>query len=180
MVLRVFCSQNGRRRQCLCAASFWLGLLVLVLVVGWMWGRRGRQQAPSPGQDADSSAITIDKQPEAFANRTFDPASPPHGMPPLPYGEQAECDSNFTSDASVGGRTRQSDPTHCVVTITQVKMTLGLKVNIWTPPDATPQVSNTSRATGKSPNITIRARTSWRARSPQPTWGTRWPSAART
>jgi hypothetical protein len=118
-----------------------VGLVVLVLVVGWMWGRRGRQQAPSPGQDADSAAITIDKQPEAFGNRTFDPVSPPPDMPPLPYGEQAECDSNFTSDASVSGRTRQTDATHGVVTITQVKMTLGLKVNIWTPPDATPQVA---------------------------------------
>lgn len=115
-------------------------LLVLVIVAGWMWGRRARQSVSAPGQIADASAITIDKQPELFANRTFDPANPPPDMPPLPYGEQAECDSNFTSDASVGGSTRKTDATHGVVTITRVKMTLGLKVNIWTPPDATPQV----------------------------------------
>jgi hypothetical protein len=51
-------------------------------------------------------------------------------------GESAECDSNFLSNASVGGETRQTDATHATVTITRIKVTLQLNVTIWTPPSA--------------------------------------------
>jgi len=54
-------------------------------------------------------------------------------MPPLAAGEEAECDSNFQSDAQVGGETQQTDTTHAFVTITQIKMTLQLNVTIWAP-----------------------------------------------
>jgi hypothetical protein len=77
--------------------------------------------------------VTIDKQPVVFANRMFDPARPPADMPRLPYGELAQCDSNFVSGASVAGQSRQSDATHATVTITQIKMTLGLHITIWLP-----------------------------------------------
>ncbi len=110
------------------------GLLVLcvllgVPIFGWLaWrdfsSRRQLGEAPGP---------TINKQPVAIANHTFDPATPPTDMPPLASGENAECDSNFLSNASVRGESRQTDATHATVTITQIKVTLGLKINIWVP-----------------------------------------------
>jgi hypothetical protein len=117
------------------------GLIVLcvllgVLVFGWfMWqdfsSRRQRREAPVP---------TINKQPVVFANRTFDPATPPNDMPPLTAGENAECDSDFLSKASVRGKSRQTDATHATVTITQIKVTLQLNINIWVPTGVTQHV----------------------------------------
>jgi len=110
------------------------GIIVLcvslgALILGWFaWpdlsSRRQRREASVP---------TINKQPVAFANRVFDPAVPPSDMPPLAPGESAECDSNFLSNASVRGESRQTDATHATVTITQIKMTLQLNINIWVP-----------------------------------------------
>jgi hypothetical protein len=93
-------------------------LLVLlgVLIFGWLrW--RDRSSLRQPGE---TPGATINKQPVTLANRTFDPASPPADMPPLAPGEEAECDSNFLSDASVGGRAQRMDATHAIVTITQI------------------------------------------------------------
>ena len=113
-----------------------LCVLLGVLIFGWFrWrdlsSRRQLSEAPVP---------TITKKPVAFANRTFDPATPPADMPPLPPGENAECDSNFLSNASVGGRTRQTDATHATVTITQIKVTLQLNITIWVPAGVTQHV----------------------------------------
>jgi hypothetical protein len=83
---------------------------------------------------------TINKQPVAVANRTFDPAAPPAEMPPLAPGESAECDSDFLSNASVRGETRQADGTHATVTITKITVTLQLHVNIWVPTGVSPHV----------------------------------------
>jgi hypothetical protein len=94
----------------------------------------------SPGPRGKSSEIVIDKQPVNFVSRTFDPASPPSDMPPLAPGEEAECDSNFLSNASVGGKTQTTDATHAFVTITQIKLSLQLNVTIWTPADVSPHV----------------------------------------
>ena len=58
-------------------------------------------------------------------------------MPPLNPGETAVCDSDFVSSASVRADSRQTDPTHATVTITQVKMMLQLNINIWVPTGAT-------------------------------------------
>jgi hypothetical protein len=80
------------------------------------------------------------KQPVAFANRTFDPATPPADMPPLAPGESAECDSDFLSSASVRGEPRQTDATHATVTISQIKVTLQLNINIWVPTGVTQHV----------------------------------------
>ena len=52
-------------------------------------------------------------------------------MPPLAAWEEAECDSNFVSNANVKGRTEMVDGTHGVVTVTDVKVTLQLAINIW-------------------------------------------------
>jgi hypothetical protein len=114
------------------------GLLVLcvslgAVIFGWFaWrdfsSRRQLTEAPAP---------TIIKQPVAFSNRTFDPAAPPADMPPLAPGETAVCDSSFLSNASVSGESRQTDATHATVTITQVKVTLQLNINIWVPAGAT-------------------------------------------
>jgi len=67
----------------------------------------------------------------AFANRTFDPAAPPADMPPLASGENAECESNFLSNASVGGESRQLDATHATVTITPDQADSALNITIW-------------------------------------------------
>lgn len=120
------------------AVLFLRGLLVLgvtlaALILSWLtWQnfsmrRQLTEEAPVP---------TIIKQPVAFANRTFDPAAPPSDMPPLGSGENAECDSNFLSGASVSGQPRQTDATHATITITQVKMTLRLNITIWVPAGA--------------------------------------------
>jgi YD repeat-containing protein len=90
----------------------------------------------SQRQLGDKSIPTIVKQPVAVATHTFDPASPPAEMPPLSAGENAECDSNFLSNASVRGETRRNDATHATLTVTGVKVTLQLNINIWVPAGA--------------------------------------------
>jgi hypothetical protein len=117
------------------------GLVVLcglmgVLVLGWLTWR----DFSSRRQLREAPALTINKLPIAFANRTFDPAAPPPDIPPLAPGENAECDSNFLSNASVRGESRQTDATHATVTITQIKVTLGLNINIWVPTGVTQHV----------------------------------------
>lgn len=114
-----------------------LVLLLGAIVAGWLaW----RQYAPAPPGIRESPAPVIVKQPVNFATRTFDPLNPPADMPPLPAGENAECDSNFISDASIGGQTRRTDATHATLTVTQIKVTLELNVTIWVPLDATQHV----------------------------------------
>ena len=113
-----------------------LCLLVGMLILGWLSWR----EAPSHRAAKDLPPPTIIKQPENFATRTFDPAAPPADMPPMTSGENAECDSNFISNANVGGQTRRTDATHGALTITQVKVTLQLNLTIWVPADATQHV----------------------------------------
>jgi hypothetical protein len=113
-----------------------LCVLLGVLVVGLLWW-------PGPSSHRQSKAEAgpvIDKHPVIFANRTFDPDSPPADMPPLAPGEQAECDSNFSANASVGGEARQTDATNALVTITQVKVALQLNITIWVPANASQHV----------------------------------------
>jgi hypothetical protein len=117
------------------------GVIVLcvslgALALGWLaWrhfsSRRQLTEAPVP---------RINKQPIAFANDTFDPAAPPAGMPPLASGENAECDSEFLSNASVRGEPQQTDAAHAIVTVTKVNMTLRLNINIWVPTGVTQHV----------------------------------------
>jgi hypothetical protein len=115
-----------------------LGLCVSLglLVVGWLTLRN----FSSPRQLSEFPAPTIIKQPVTFASHTFDPTTPPADMPPLNTGEIAACDSDFESNASVRGESRQTDATHGTITITQVKMTLQLNINIWVPTGASPRV----------------------------------------
>ena len=118
------------------------GLLLLcgllgVLVFGWLASRN----ISSRRQVSEAPALTINKQPVAFANHTFSAETPPADMPPLNPGETAECDSNFVSSASVHADSRQTDPRHATVTITQIKVTLQLHINIWVPTGATEQLS---------------------------------------
>jgi len=103
--------------------------LLGVLILGWLWMR----DQSSRGQPRDTSGPSIDKQPVNFVNRTFDPSSPPSDMPPLSYGEYAQCDSRFLSNASVGGQTRQTDAAHATVTVTRIKVTLQLDITTWLP-----------------------------------------------
>jgi hypothetical protein len=114
-----------------------LGVLLGVLIFGWLgW----RNVSPRP-QDNEAPVPTISKQPVVFASRTFDPAAPPADMPPLGPGESAECDSDFLSNASVGGKSRRTDATHATLTVTQIKVTLQLIITIWVPAGVTQQVN---------------------------------------
>lgn len=110
------------------------GLLVLCVMLGVLvFGSLAWRDFSSRRQLREAPVPTIDKQPVAIANRRFDPAKPPSDMPPLAPGENAECDSDFQSKASVRGESRQTDATHATVTITQIRVTLELKINIWVP-----------------------------------------------
>jgi hypothetical protein len=117
------------------------GLIVLCVLLGVLiFGSLACRDFSSRRQLREAPVPTINKQPVAIANRTFDPAAPPTDMPPLASGENAECDSNFLSSASVRGESRQTDATHATVTITQIKATLGLNINIWVPTGVTQRV----------------------------------------
>ncbi len=109
-----------------------LGALAFVWV---RWRGESTQQ-----QTRQLATPVIVKEPVNFASHTFDPANPPAEMPPLPAGENAECDSNFKSNATVGGQPRRTDATHATLTITQINVTLQLDINIWVPADATQHV----------------------------------------
>jgi len=111
-------------------------VLLGVIILGWL----GWRDFSSRGHHRETSGPTINKLPVSFANRRFDPARPPSDMPPLAPGEEAECDSNFLSNASVGGQTLQTDATHATLTVTQIKVRLQLTITIWVPTDVTQQV----------------------------------------
>jgi hypothetical protein len=113
-----------------------LCMLLGVLILGALKWR----DVSSRSQSADASAPAIVKEPVNFINRTFDPAMPPSDMPPLNSEERAECDSDFLSNAKVGGQTRQIDETRGIVTVRQIKVTLQLNVTIWVPTGASQHV----------------------------------------
>ena len=118
--------------------SIALCLLLGALVLGWL-----RWRDVSPGRQAgQASAPTIIKKPVNFSYRPFDPANPPYDRPPTTPGEDAACDSNFLSNASVAGQTRQADTTHATLVITQVTVTLQLTITIWVPLDVTQHVTD--------------------------------------
>ena len=115
--------------------------IVLCLLLGVLiFGCLACRESSTRLQPGDASAPAIVKQPVASASHTFDPVAPPANMPPLSANETAECDSDFLSSASVRGEPRQTDATHATVTITQVKMTLQLNINIWVPIGVTQHV----------------------------------------
>jgi hypothetical protein len=113
-----------------------LCVLLGALIFGWL----GWRNVPLRPQTSEAPAPTINKQPIVFASRTFDPAAPPADMPPLHSGESAQCDSDFLSNASVGGKSRRTDATHATLTITQIKVTLQLIITIWVPAGVTQHV----------------------------------------
>ena len=92
-------------------------------------------------QHKETAAVTINKQPANFARRTFDPANPPADMPALTQEEYAVCDSNFLSNAAVGGETRQTDATHATVTVTHIKVDLQLNITVWVPNEVNQHVA---------------------------------------
>jgi len=113
-------------------------LLVLVVflgvvVAGWLVSRNSY----TPSRPSEILVPTISKLPVAFATRTFDPAAPPPDMPQLRPGEIAICDSNFVSNATVGGLPHQTDATHATITISKANVSLQLIINIWVPVGAT-------------------------------------------
>jgi hypothetical protein len=113
-----------------------LCVLLGALLFGWL---QSRDNSARP-QLSEVPAPTINKHPLVFASRTFDPANPPGDMPPLAAGENAECDSDFLSNAIVGGKSRKIDATHATLTITQISVTLQLLITIWVPAGVTQHV----------------------------------------
>ena len=111
-------------------------LLLGVPIIGWLSWR----ELSSRRQLSELRVPRISKQPIVVANRTFDLAAPPADMPPLAAGENAECDSDFEANASVGGETRLSDATHGIVTVTQINVPLQLNITIWLPAEVTQHV----------------------------------------
>jgi hypothetical protein len=119
--------------------SFVLLLLVLlaVTVVVWM----GWRSYKTTSESQRLAVPVIEKQPAIVNSRTFDPTAPlPPDMPPMTEGELAVTDSNFTASALVSAETHSLDATHASMTITGVKVTLGLTVNVWTPVGASDHV----------------------------------------
>ena len=110
-------------------------LLGIVLLVG-LTSRHPSSLLPAK----QAPSLTINKQPVTFSMHTFDPSAPPADMPALAAWEQAECDSNFVSDANVKARTEILDPAHGMVTVTGLKVTLQLTINIWLPQGAAEHV----------------------------------------
>src|ERR1700674_2525166 len=111
-------------------------LLFGMLILGWLNWREVSTRA----QLRKTAVPTVVKQPVHFASRTFDPGNPPADMPPLNSGENAECGSDFISNADLSGQTRQADPTHGTVTVTRIKVELQLNITIWVPIGVTQQV----------------------------------------
>jgi hypothetical protein len=115
--------------------SFYALLAVLIAAGGLMW-----RKSSTPAQVGELRKPVVSQQPVNFTNRTFDPANPPADMPPLAEGEEAQCDSDFTSHASVGGKTLRKDATHATLIVAQIKMTLQLNIIIWVPTGASQHV----------------------------------------
>jgi hypothetical protein len=119
-----------RRIILLCA------LLAAAIFGSWLVWR----SSPSRQKSGGAGTPTITKQPVNFVERTFDPENPPADMPQLAPGELAVCDSNFLSNASVGGDAHETDSTHAIVTVTSVNVNLQLNVTIWVPANASQHV----------------------------------------
>jgi hypothetical protein len=118
--------------------------LVSVAAIGWIFSRYAHSPGSGSGSGdrADAAAhVAVVKEPVSVVTRTFDPANPPSEMPPLSPGEIAVCDANYVSNVSVGGEGRQTDATHEIVSVTQVKANLRLVVTIWLPEGASQHVA---------------------------------------
>jgi hypothetical protein len=111
-------------------------LLAAVVVGSWLVWR----SSSSRRESGVAGAATITKQPINFASRTFDPENPPADMPQLAPGELAVCDSNFLSNANVGGDAHETDSMHAIVTVTSVSVNLQLNVTIWMPANVSQHV----------------------------------------
>jgi hypothetical protein len=109
-----------------------LGLLLIAALVWW--------RVSMPKSAAMGATPVIEKLPTTVETHTFDPLSPPMSMPPLSAMEAAVTDSNFISNASVLGESARLDAAHATVTVTGVRVTLQLKINIWVPTEATQHV----------------------------------------
>jgi len=107
-----------------------------VLFFGWLLWRN----SVSSQQPKVTAAPTIVKQRATVSTRTFDPDNLPADMPPSIPGELAVTDSNFISDARVGGDALQVGASGAMVTITQITVTLQLNITIWVPINASQHV----------------------------------------
>ncbi len=114
-------------------------LCVLLVLLGLCWILL--QHYATIARPRAAAVPIIEKQAAIVTRNTFDPTAPlPAEMPPMSAGELAVCDSNFTAKADVLGESQESDSTHATLTITGVRMTLGLTVAIWTPTGASDHV----------------------------------------
>lgn len=110
-------------------------LPLFYVLFGWIaLGAAGCQGPSSIGRAKELRAPTIVKEPARVVTRTFDPANPPADMPPLASSSEiAQCESDFTANANLGGQAQRTDSTHAVITVRQIGITLQLNVTIWVP-----------------------------------------------
>ena len=93
-------------------------------------------------------------------------------VPPFSPGETAECDSDFLSNANVGGLAKQTDATHATVTINQINFTPQLNVVIWLPNKVTQHViDHEGRGTTRFRRLSTRQPIRWRSEFAQPYMG---------
>lgn len=87
----------------------------------------------APSVQAEQPQVEIVKMPAQIGTRYFDPKRPPQDRPPLRGPEEAVCEGDFLSDASVGAQAQMADATHAKATINRIKVTLQLNITIWLP-----------------------------------------------
>lgn len=89
---------------------------------------------------AASADVKVEKRPATVEYKTFDPASPPAGMPAVAAGEhgvtvwELPCDVNFMAEATQ--RVMPNDKSFVTYRVRQVAVTLSLKVVVWLPAGA--------------------------------------------
>lgn len=122
----------------LCLFHMLLGFIAL--------GAAGCQGPSSIGRSKELRAPTVIKDPARVVTRTFDPANPPADMPPLASTDEvAQCESDFTANANVGGQAQRTDSTHAVITVSQISIALQLNVTIWVPEGVSQRVMDHER-----------------------------------
>jgi hypothetical protein len=103
----------------------------------WLRSRDGAL----PVESSIKTAVpVIEKQAPVILTRRFDPANPPADMPPLHAGEQAQCETDFMSNALVSSQRRKIGGTSTTLKVTGVKVILQLAITIWVPDGVTQKV----------------------------------------
>lgn len=91
------------------------------------------------GQARADEHATVSQKPPTITTRLFDKSNPPAEMPPLTGSEAAQCQYDLACEASTGYSMRDNG-VQTKVTITDVQVTIRLKIVIWLPNNYTPKL----------------------------------------